>query len=160
MKKTIIKSALATLLLSSSVMAGNCTAYYSNGAACYCTDGANSIASQSWAVNVASKDGSAGGNGDIDIGYCADSNDTACNEPRPTSLSNGSTLYLKNKSTGATDYFKCDVNHGTNMQSVAYTPPAPPPPASTAVPIGPFGLLALLAGILGSAFVGLRRKRA
>ena len=31
---------------------------------------------------------------------------------------------------------------------------------ATAVPVGPFGLLALLAGILGSAFVGLRRKKA
>jgi len=33
-------------------------------------------------------------------------------------------------------------------------------PTPTAVPVGPFGLLALLAGILGSAFVGLRGKKA
>ncbi|MBN2824681.1 MAG: hypothetical protein JXQ76_05110 [Campylobacterales bacterium] len=34
------------------------------------------------------------------------------------------------------------------------------PPSSTAVPITPLGLLMLLSGIIGSAFVGLRRKKA
>jgi len=164
--KKILGSAVVALTLSHTTLwAGNCATYGtaadgSAAAYCFCEDaGSVPIRSASWAVNTGSKDGSnLSFNDDLTIAYCANASDTSCSEARPTALTNGSTLYLKNTSTGATDYFKCAVNFGTSMTAVAYTPSAGG--GSTAVPIGPFGLLALLAGIMGSAFVGLRRKKA
>jgi hypothetical protein len=156
LKKMKALLALISLLFSLNLFAGNCSTYIAMQNACGCQDAANgTIAIGTWNIkNFAN--GNLTGNIFIDTQLCQNENDTICNETHPSPLSTGDVLYVKNTSSGATDYFKCEITLGQNAQSVPYTP-TPTNNSTVATPIPPFAYVLLALLFAGASILRLRK---
>jgi hypothetical protein len=154
LKKIKVLLAFLSLLFGMKVFAGNCATYPSFFQACGCRDSSSvDIAIGYWRETT---DGSNAGQLSAGSKVCANENDTVCNETVPSTIATGDVLYVKNISSGATDYFKCEVTLGQSLQAVAYTP-TPPTNSTVAAPIPPFAYVLLALLFAGASLLRLRK---
>jgi|GEM_PF-3748833 len=99
---------------------------------CICESGTgNASRAGSWDVNFSGSSGFPWALDDINVKYCANITDTSCSSPRPNSLTDGSTLFLKRASDGT--HYACNVALGSDLVSVAYTPTGTTTPISASI---------------------------
>jgi len=104
-------------------LADSCVSYGKSRISCFCRDASRTTsASRNWHVGVSYANGEPALIDDLNVGYCADGSDTLCVESRPTRLEDGTTLFLKNNSSSAPDFFHCEITYKKSMVAESYTP--------------------------------------
>jgi len=97
----------------------------------------------------------------VDAALCADSSDTVCgvNPNDKSPIADGDTIYVKNTSAGATDYYACTFEINVGFSSISpYTPFTPVTPVTAPINNPTFTLL-VGAGLAGVGAAILRRRR-
>ncbi len=117
---------MASLLAFSSnhVFADNIEAYYSANNVCRVnTISDGTIQVGGWDISMTNNDGVSIGNFPTNASLCANSTDSVCGLINTGNLNTGDVVYAKNESPGASDYFKCPVTLGSNLQAEEHTIP-------------------------------------
>ncbi len=96
-----------------------------------------------------------------DSSLCASVSDTVCGLKADNPLFadvTGQTLYVKNESTGATDYFKCAGVDGVEFVATAHVP-SPPPVSASMGSLGGGLLIMIFCSILGITAIRRRHRK-